>query len=810
MMTKQTKSRTRRHKDLRDAMPIFTMEDNMVVFKDGRLAAGWQIQAPEMEQWDTSQLENFNQCLVRQLAHLPVGTVVQKTDVYYDKAYQHPISNGYFEHEVAAHFAERLVLHHKSFLFISLPPATKTIFRINALNTFLNYGQSLIKNPFHDIQQRLPQAEQLAIAFVAGMDQQAGLTLERLEGHALKNLYNQWYQLNFDDATPSSLADMTPASTHLAVGHQKVNIISMIGQGSHIYPAVDNHYGVACPFTYALTQYLQFPHILTQCLLIEDTPRLLRNFDLDKKLNRSMDWLTTQDHEVKAAALDAFTENIRTEGHKLVSIHLNVTLFDADDTQRPAHIKQVVGAFQAMQGAEALVEGMDTAALYFANTPGNGLQHYRWLVTTDQHAVCYFQFITNYYSQLKGDYLCDRFRNLLKVDFFDTALANQNAIVIGPSGTGKSFTVGTFIVQRHERGCRQVIIDVGGSYKNTLLALNGRQFANTYYEYDPERPIRFNPFSLPITDNNTYRLTAERANFIITVLSTIWKGGKGKDLNPAERSMFQMILQHYYSELARHEDLHPNITSFYHYCQLLPDLGSEATWLKGLQFFNLNEFLTVLLPFVEGDYAAVLNADHTINLADYPLVCFDLARIKGDPVLYPVVAVIITQLALDQIARYPEQEKYIYMDEAWSMMSGVLSDFIEQMYRTIRKAKGAMWTITQGINEILAADIGAAMIVNADIKLLLKHSDQKLLQTLATELGLTDRELALLQSVRHSREFREIFVKMGAHAKVYLLESPPALSAVLSSKPDERNTLVNYLERYPSFETAMANYLDNR
>ena len=815
MISKTTKKRGKRDRDLRDAIPIFTIEGDLAVLKDGRIAAGWQVQAPEMERWTSHQLESFNEGFSRQLAALPVGTVVQKTDIYFDKAYQHPHAppgdgHGtapYFEKKLAAHFTERLVLHHKSYLFISLPATGKATFRTNAFNTYLNYGKALTKNPFQDISERLPYAGQVASAFVAGLGQAPGAMFERLGPQGLGTLYEQWYQLNFDDSVPPSPMEMMADSTHLAVGHKKVNIVSMIGQGSEVHGAVPNHYGVASPFTYALTQYLQFPHILTQCILVEDTQKQLRLFDLDKKLNRSMDWLATQDHEVKAAELDAFTEGIRVEGNNLVSVNINVTLFGADGHQREGYLEKVIGGFRAMGGAGALVESIDTTALFFANTPGAAFNHYRWLVTTDRHAVCYFQFITNYYTALKGDYLCDRFRNLLKVDFFDPALDNQNAVVIGPSGTGKSFTVGDLIAQRHERGCRQVIIDVGGSYKNTLLALNGKQFAKSYFEYDPDRPLRFNPFSLPKTGNSTGAVTTEKVNFIITVLSTIWKGGKGGHLTPAERSMFQMILKGYYRHLAENGHIRPNITSFYRYCQVLPDIGSGTGWLKGLQFFNLEEFLTVLLPFVEGDYAETLNAEHTLDLAGCPLVCFDLARIKGDPVLYPVVAVIMVQLAVEQIARYPEAEKYIYMDEAWSMLSGVLSEFVEQMYRTVRKSKGAMWAITQGIGEIITSDIGAAILANAGIKVLLKHTDQKIVQVLATELGLTDRDLELLQSLRYAEAFREVFVKMGGHAKVYLLEPPPELAAVLSSRPDERNALMKFLDRHPSFDTAMANYL---
>jgi hypothetical protein len=40
-------------------------------------------------------------------------------------------------------------------------------------------------------------------------------------------------------------------------------------------------------------------------------------------------------------------------------------------------------------------------------------------------------------------------------------------------------------------------MDVGGTYRNVLQSLNGEDFDNTYFEYDP-RPIEFNPFIVPL------------------------------------------------------------------------------------------------------------------------------------------------------------------------------------------------------------------------------------------------------------------------------------------------------------------------
>ena len=248
--------------------------------------------------------------------------------------------------------------------------------------------------------------------------------------------------------------------------------------------------------------------------------------------------------------MDEFTAFVRSNNAHLVSLHQSVIVFSNDDELRQSYIDQVVSAISSLYGAEALIESYDTANLFFASVPGNGFQHYRWLITADQIASCYLHWMRDVTGDKHGDYLCDRFRNLLQVNLFNTQQANQNCVVIGPSGSGKSYTMGSFITQRLERGARQIIIDKGGTYRNVMYALCGKNFAQTYFEYTAEKPLAFNPFLLDKDHEGSYRLTSEKSNFLIAVLSTIWKGGgAGSDLTPAERAIFKLILPRYYRHL---------------------------------------------------------------------------------------------------------------------------------------------------------------------------------------------------------------------------------------------------------------------
>ena len=73
---------------------------------------------------------------------------------------------------------------------------------------------------------------------------------------------------------------------------------------------------------------------------------------------------------------------------------------------------------------------------------------------------------------------------------------NMNAIIVGPSGTGKSFTTNTIVRNMYNDGQHIFIIDVGDSYQGLCRVINeetnGRD--GVYNTYDPNNPFGFNPF----------------------------------------------------------------------------------------------------------------------------------------------------------------------------------------------------------------------------------------------------------------------------------------------------------------------------
>lgn len=775
-------------------LPVYAIEDNKLVLKDGRIALGYKVDGVEMEQWTAARYKHLNACIAGALTPLPIGTVVQKTDIFYDKAYKKDSRDkAYFQAKTDGHFMDRLMLFHHSYLFLSFPP--EKVLKSSPVNTlFAQLSKRMLENPFSGIGKRLEASEGHGTELMANLEAAGGFRMERLFDKNLESLYLQYFNLQFNGQPRDFMRPIQNQRGNVSVGEKKIQVVTLKGQGAAVHDAVRNGYGVTASMIYPLAHSLQFPHILNQHIMIEDSEQCLNNLDTEKKINNSLHFLSTQENKIKSIEIDQFTADVRTGNKQLVSLNLSVTLFGSNDRLLQQHLEKTMAAFRQVNGCECLVETYDTANIFFANAPGNAAQNFRWLLMPSDYAAPYFNFTTNYQSTLQGELLCDRYRNPLLVNLFNTRLNNQNCLVIGPSGSGKSYTMGNFMCQRFERGARQIIIDVGGSYKNVMESLAGME---AYFEYDMAHPLSFNPFLLE-KKQGKYFLTGDKINFLTALLAILWKGNK-HPLTPAERAIFVRIIPAYYNFLNSREGKRafPSMAGFYYWfkAQHAANKGNEE-YGSEMQFFNVAQFMVVLKPFVDGEYRQVLNAASEMEISDFPLVCFDMARVKSDPGLYPVISMLVTELALDQVRKYPDDQKFIYMDEAWSMLSDAMGEWVESMFRTIRKNNGSMCIITQGIDEIIGATAGAAIIQNAQTQVILHHTDQAQVKKLAVHLGFSSHEVDKINSIRTGKNYRELFIKQGDTAKTYCVEVCPHLDAVLSSKPVERNYLRKLMRHY--------------
>ena len=81
--------------------------------------------------------------------------------------------------------------------------------------------------------------------------------------------------------------------------------------------------------------------------------------------------------------------------------------------------------------------------------------------------------------------------------------------------------------------------------------------------------------------------------------------------------------------------------------------------------FDVDGFLNVLEPYYKnGEYGYLLNSDKELDLLNKRFIVFELDVVKDNPVLFPVVTIIIMETFINKMRRLQGIRKMILIEEA--------------------------------------------------------------------------------------------------------------------------------------------------
>ena len=94
--------------------------------------------------------------------------------------------------------------------------------------------------------------------------------------------------------------------------------------------------------------------------------------------------------------------------------------------------------------------------------------------------------------------------------------------------------------------------------------------------------------------------------------------------------------------------------------------------------FNIRDFAAILKQFYRGgELEMTLNSDLDVNLFDEQFIVFEIDKIKDDPVLFPIVVLIIMDVFLQKM-RIKKGRKALIIEEAWkAIASPTMAEYIK-------------------------------------------------------------------------------------------------------------------------------------
>ena len=725
---------------------------------------------------------------------LPNYSILHKQDIFITEKYEPDICRdelSFLSRSFERHFNERPYLHHACYLFLTKTTKERSRQQSN-WNTlcrgFLVPKEIRDKETVERFMEAVGQFE--SIVNDSGLVRLERLTTEEITGTENEPGIIERYLTLSADGT-SMLQDMQLNPDEMRIGDKRLCL--------HTLSDLDDLPGKVktderyerlstdrsdCRLSYAAPVGVMLPcdHIYNQWIFIDDSNENLSRFE---KMAKNMQSLSrySRSNQINKEWLDEYLNEAHSNGLQSVRCHCNIIAW-AENGDELRRVKNDVGSALALMECTPHHNTTDLPALYWAGIPGNEADFpaEETFYTFTGQALCFFTAETCYRNSLSpfGIRMVDRltgkpvFLDISDLPMKKGVVTNRNKFILGPSGSGKSFFTNHLVRQYWEQGTHILLVDTGNSYKGLCDLIHQKTGGDDgiYFTYKENDPISFNPF---FTED--YRYDIEKRDSIKTLILTLWK----REDEPPRRSeevALSNAVSLYIEKIKKNRKIKPNFNSFYDfvrkdYRKILADKNVRE------KDFDVDGFLNVLEPYYKnGEYGYLLNSDKELDLLNKRFIVFELDVVKDNPILFPVVTIIIMETFINKMRRLQGIRKMILIEEAWKAIAKEgMANYIRYLFKTVRKFYGEAVVVTQEVDDIISSPVVKETIINnSDCKILLdQRKYQNKFDQIQNLLGLTDKERSQILSINlanaANRLYKEVWIGLGGtQSAVYATE----------------------------------------
>jgi len=485
-----------------------------------------------------------------------------------------------------------------------------------------------------------------------------------------------------------------------------------------------------------------------------DTEKAISSLKLKNNITRTLASSTMNKNyeaEQKHLELDELITEIRGSAQRLFRFSLSVLVRGKDLDELRDKTNPVLGAFHDFASAEGMSDDMNHFRLFLQSIPGHGeLNDRQFYVQTD--ALASFLPLTGTWRGSKDKKMLVEtpLGELVGLDPFDGDLPAKHGLILGTTGSGKSFTtnylLNNFMVESQDN--HVIIIDVGGSYRKLAQIYGGE-----YLEVTLSDKYGFNPFP-PKSQIAPGGVWDDDAVAYLSLLISRMCVAAGQTSSVYEKGFLERAIKNAYE---KKEEV------------ILADVRHELTRLVS-ERAAAKAYADSLELWTTGMYGRLFNRTGNLDVKKR-LVVFDLQNLENHADLQGVYFFVIRSIIWGKLLDR-SKKKIIVIDEGWKFFNDdVGSELIQSLYRTARKFNGAVFSISQSPKDFLDTKAATAIITNSYIKYVLKLTKG---HELLSQFELNPNEV---EAIKHLQSkpgvFSDIFVKYGGHSLVARIEPCP-------------------------------------
>lgn len=382
-----------------------------------------------------------------------------------------------------------------------------------------------------------------------------------------------------------------------------------------------------------------------------------------------------------------------------------------------------------------------------------------------------FPFTSAMLTQDKGVLYGINQQNGSLIIFDRFSLENANEVVLGKSGSGKSFLIKLEAMRQFMFGTEIIIIDPEGEYESLTKTLGGE-----YVSFTASSPIKINPFDL----SGLYEEGENELGLKILSLRGLLKIALG-EMNAAQDAILDRALVETY----KNKGITTDPATQKKEPPLMEDLYKTLSQIKDESSHDLTLRLE---KFIKGSLSGIFNQQSNFNIQN-PLTIFSLKGLEGE--LMPIAMHIVLDFVWTRV-RKDLKKRLLILDEAWYIMKYQDSaSFVYGVAKRARKYYLALTTITQDVQDFLTTDYGKAILSNSSIQILLKQSPTEV-DSIAKVfyLSLREKEYLLASGVGEGLFFAGL-----AHVGLKVVAAPFEKEIVTSNPEDLKKMQEEILQK---------------
>ena len=403
--------------------------------------------------------------------------------------------------------------------------------------------------------------------------------------------------------------------------------------------------------------------------------------------------------------------------------HFSILIWDNDESSLNKIEKQLRSAFDIHSINYYMPSFGNLASIYGGGILGctASLDRCYMFQTSLSLAVTFLSHYTIFRDDPEGLLFNDRlYQTPLRKDIWDAKsrrIKARNAIVIAPTGAGKSFTTNNIVQQLLDQGYTIVAVEFGNSFKQLCYLYPE---ISIHVEYDEKQPLGINAFDL-----DDQPISPEKIETLVSLCLRLWRQ-TSVDVNQTV-ALRKFITQYYKTVAGGH--------SFQGFYKFLKNNFTELCEENEVNtdFFKMDSFLHVCSEFMPGGAYANLceSVGVASHLSDKRFIHFELTKVKNSPFVSSVVMSLLFDVINNKILSDPSKKGYIIFDEyaetaqmkSLNPLDVNIHQAVATFYQKIRKENGAVMTIIQSPVQLPDNEFTKGIISNTQLLYVLEGTD---------------------------------------------------------------------------------------